>query len=239
MEIKRQTIADVYEEACKRVFNDGDEIITEDGEITWEYPEPIILVVTDPLKQPMISSANPQGKLVVENYVHQLLGIRMQTGTNCDFTYTYGNRIFDYPGLVADTDGVYHHVGDGLTGGIDQYEWVIDILKKNPQSRRAVITIRYPWTDIITGEPPCLTIIQILIRDGRVNMTCYMRSWDILSAGNCNLYAFTHLLHSITTAFDNQQYVVGTLTVIGCSVHIYFKRDSEEVKKIRQQFFNK
>lgn len=229
MKIQRKSIAEVYNECCKRILSNGDIIITEDNEITYEHSGVVQLVITDPCGPNQVSKGCPQGPLVIEQYCEQLMHTVAPTGTNADFDYLYANRLFDYPEL--DCDCII--AGNGIGNGFNQIQWIINTLDKNPTSRRAVAMTRVPLVDCESKHPPCLTSVQCFIRDDAVNMICYMRSWDMLSAANCNMVAFAGLLDFIA---DSLNVSVGSLTMIGASTHIYFKRDDEECKKFKSYF---
>src|SRR5690606_17999250 len=70
----------------------------------------------------------------------------------------------------------------------DQLEYVVKILTKDPSSRQAVISITDPANDqldfqgnlVETKDIPCCRLIQFMIVDGKLDMTVYFRSNDIL-----------------------------------------------------------
>jgi len=63
--------------------------------------------------------------------------------------------------------------------GHDQVGNVLDLLRSNPQSRRAVIQL-FNAEDISRyhREVPCTTTMQFMVRDGRLHMLTTMRSND-------------------------------------------------------------
>jgi thymidylate synthase len=68
----------------------------------------------------------------------------------------------------------------------DQWVKVVNILKKDPQSRRAVLSI-YDGKEIdeYTYDTPCTIGLQFYIFDNKLNMTVIMRSNDLVY-GFCN-----------------------------------------------------
>jgi thymidylate synthase len=65
--------------------------------------------------------------------------------------------------------------------GIDQIEEIIVLLKEDPLSRRAVISLFDPNTDFENSKDiPCNNWLQFLIRDGKLHMHVTQRSCDIL-----------------------------------------------------------
>jgi len=237
MEIRAKTIAEAHGKVCREIFENGNEITTEDGELTFEYPEPVMIHITHPNHKEQISSFNNLKGQAINEYANQLL-----TLSDSDFAYTYGNRMLDYPRLdyeFGKTDGN----GDG--NGFNQIEWIIRLLIRNPQTRRAVAMIRYPDIDCYSKNPPCLTTVQFFIRNGAINLVAYFRSNDMLSAWGNNAYAL-HALQNyvgeeIFKRTKNHNCVCGgngTLTTISANAHMYFKRDAEEMKKMKAEVYS-
>lgn len=64
--------------------------------------------------------------------------------------------------------------------GFDQIQQIIELLKKDPQSRRAVLNISDPAINRIeTKDMQCTIGLQFLVRNGGLEMTVYMRSNDV------------------------------------------------------------
>lgn len=113
--------------------------------------------------------------------------------------------------------------------GFDQIKLVIDMLKKDPNSRRAVINLNTPNPNAITTkDEPCTIALQFIVRDGKVHATGMMRSNDIWFGFPYDIVFFT----------DFQKYIAnrlglgyGTYTHFVTSMHLYDK-DYEKVKKI-------
>lgn len=74
-------------------------------------------------------------------------------------------------------DGAY---GDRIRKD-NQFEWCFEELKKDPESRRAVVTI-HDSTDCNheTKDAACTLSLQFLIRDGKLDLITTMRSNDVL-----------------------------------------------------------
>lgn len=63
----------------------------------------------------------------------------------------------------------------------NQLEEVIQLLKKDPDTRRAVLNISDPAIDRInTKDMQCTIAVQFLVRNGSLDTTVYMRSNDII-----------------------------------------------------------
>lgn len=64
--------------------------------------------------------------------------------------------------------------------GYNQVEQIIELLKKDPTSRRAILNISDPTLNKIeTKDLQCTVGIQFLIRDNELQETVYMRSNDV------------------------------------------------------------
>jgi len=237
MEIRAKTIAEAHGKVCREIFENGDELVTEDDELTFEYPEPVMIHIEKPNHPNKISSFNNLKGQAIEEYVKQFL-----TFGELDFAYTYGNRMLDYPVADMFDDKL---LGNGRGDGFNQIEWIIDMLIKEPNTRRAVAMIRYPDIDCYSKNPPCLTTVQFFIRNGAINLVTYFRSNDMLSAWGNNAYAL-HALQNyvgeeIFKRTKNHNCVCGgngTLTTISANAHMYFKRDAEEMKRMKAEVYS-
>jgi len=110
--------------------------------------------------------------------------------------------------------------GPRLRGNPDQVMQCVNILTKDPESRRAVMTIFDPKLDYVDSKDiPCHLAIHWLIRDGFLNMKVFQRSSDIwwgFSATNTFEWS---VLHQLMASWLNVQ--VGTLAYFISSLHLY------------------
>lgn len=113
--------------------------------------------------------------------------------------------------------------------GFDQVQKVIDILKADPNSRRAKININTPRENVdTTKDEPCTMFLQFMIRNGKLNCTAVMRSNDIWFGLPYDVAFFTELQKCIA---DYLGVGYGTYTHYACSLHLY-DRDFEKVFSI-------
>ncbi|EHQ35052.1 thymidylate synthase [Methanoplanus limicola] len=216
--IRAFSIGKGHEEAIKTILKHGCCLLTEDGEKTIELPEPLNIHVRDPFEEYMISPYNMFGEGAMKQYVHDLLH-----GTESEFAYTYHDRLFDHP--VKDGE---NYLGDGDKKGIDQIEYIVQKLKEEPNSRRALGITWFPPKDTKSGNPPCLQRIQCLLRDNNLNMHVEFRSNDMLSALGANMYALVNLQKMIAERLDAG---TGWYSHTSVSAHIYHERDYEELSR--------
>ena len=124
MEITVDTIAEGHERVVRDILLHGEELETEDGELTIEWPpqDPYVIHIKHPFQQPMISDACMFGEKAMQQYVEQLLTLHPPSEKSA--TYYYSNRLFDYPILECNADGPcgkeYFYLGNGRGDGINQ-----------------------------------------------------------------------------------------------------------------------
>jgi thymidylate synthase len=129
------------------------------------------------------------------------------------YEFSYGPRIFNYFGKKDQIN-----------------DFVIPLLKGNPNSRRAVISLFNPYTDsdVMNSNIPSLMFIYFKIKDKALNCTCFIRSNDFFIGWPGNVYQ-VYLLQKYVA--DKLGMKTGTLSTISCSAHI-FHEHFENVKKV-------
>lgn len=155
----------------------------------------ITMKVTDPLAEPRISRCFPGGPADLERYVqemvHGVMDFEVDTG---NWKYTYHKRIAQWINFVI-------------------YE-----LKRDPNSRRAAISVRDNRLDAFSEDPACLQNIQFMIREGKLNMYVLFRSNDAVRATFMNAYALIEIQKYIA---DNLGVPVGEYIHRANSFHVY------------------
>lgn len=113
--------------------------------------------------------------------------------------------------------------------GFNQIETIIALLRKDPDSRRAVINLNVPNKNVIeTKDEPCTIALQFLIRNDKLHCTAMMRSNDIWYGFPYDVAFFTELQMYIA---DRLQIGYGTYTHFDVSLHMY-EKDFESIDKI-------
>lgn len=196
--IQEETLPNAYHNAIRRLYNQGLDVTCSDWN-TNQKEISMTMYITDPLAEPMISKLFIGGPEDLEQYrqeiVDGILDFEVERGK---WSYTYHQRMVE---------------------PINQIEKVIDILKKTPDSRRAVILIRRP-EDIDMDDPPCLQHIQYFIRNGKLDCDVLFRSNDACKAAFMNSFALIMLQKYIA---DQLNIEVGTYTHRANSFHCYEK----------------
>ncbi|MFT7121536.1 MAG: thymidylate synthase [Neolewinella sp.] len=84
--------------------------------------------------------------------------------------------------------------------GVDQLVGVIDAIKNNPNSRRHIVTAWNP-EDIPemakAGLPPCHTLFQFYVADGKLSCQLYQRSADSFLGVPFNIASYALLTHLV------------------------------------------
>ena len=137
-------------------------------------------------------------KLHLKSIIYELLWF-LKGDTNVKYLQDNGVRIWNE---WADENGelgpVYGHQWrswpDYKGGVIDQISQVVDQLKHNPDSRRMIVSA---WNVAEVNEmalPPCHTIFQFYVADGRLSLQLYQRSADTFLGVPFNIASYALLL---------------------------------------------
>ena len=136
-------------------------------------------------------------KLHLKSIIYELLWF-LQGNTNVHYLQEHGVRIWNE---WADENGelgpVYGHQWrswpDYDGGSIDQIKIVLDQLKNNPNSRRMLVSA---WNVAEVNKmalPPCHTMFQFYVADGRLSLQLYQRSADTFLGVPFNIASYALL----------------------------------------------
>lgn len=169
---------------------------------------PIVSIINHPTTK--VQSNPKYSQAFADNYVKQMC----EGNSDGDFVYTYHERLFNY-------------------NGINQIQYIIDTLKSNPDSRRAIAITWQPEIDEKREDVPCLQNI-ICTRDDcgdvnidYLNMTAVFRSHDMFLGLPMNAIGLSGLMEKMTAEL---KCVMGTLTIVSLNAHIYRKRDINDMR---------
>ncbi len=102
----------------------------------------------------------------------------------------YGHQWRNF-GATKKADGTY------LKDGVDQISALIETIKKNPNSRRLIVSGWNPKEADQVALPPCHTLFQFYVADGRLSCQLYQRSADIFLGVPFNIASYSLLTHMI------------------------------------------
>ncbi|UGB44688.1 thymidylate synthase [Frateuria edaphi] len=146
---------------------------------------------------PLVTTKKVHWKSVVHELIWFLRG-----DTNVAYLKEHGVSIWDE---WADAEGnlgpVYGKqwrawpTADG--GTVDQIRWVVDEIRRNPDSRRLIVSA---WN---VGElpkmalMPCHTLFQFYVANGRLSCQLYQRSGDVFLGVPFNIASYALLTHMV------------------------------------------
>ena len=140
-------------------------------------------------------------KLHTRSIVHELLWF-LRGETNVRSLQEAGVTIWDE---WADGDGelgpVYGHqwrhwpARDG--GEIDQIRQLIDGIRRNPDSRRHIVTAWNPADVDRMALPPCHALFQFYVADNTLSCQLYQRSADVFLGVPFNIASYALLTHMV------------------------------------------
>lgn len=216
IKIHEKTLAMAYEKALLALYENGMEVATD-------YDQPgdphskdctMLIVVDNPLAEPMIHRCFPGGLADLEEYRQEVLdGIKDEFVRNPEdpddhrWLYTYHQRIED------------------------QLPMIVNELARNPFSRRAQFTTWDKDGDIVSEDPPCLQRGWYrCTKDEQGNLYLNghisMRSNDAYKASFMNMFAFVMLQKRLAEELGSRlgcEVKVGQYTHFADSFHIYGK----------------
>ena len=161
-------------------------------------------------------------RLHFRSIIHELLWF-LKGSTNVAYLQEHGVSIWDE---WADEEGELGPVygkqwrswptPDGSE--IDQIEWVIDRIRNHPDSRRHIVSA---WNVADIDEmalPPCHTLFQFWVADGKLSCQLYQRSADVFLGVPFNIASYAILTHMIAQVADLE---VGDFVHTFGDAHLY------------------
>ena len=112
-------------------------------------------------------------------------------------------------------------------GGVDQIESIIQQIKQTPDSRRSIISAWNPNKIDQMALPPCHTMAQFRVINGRLHCQLYQRSADMFLGVPFNIASYSLLTHMLAQICNLE---VGDFVWTGGDCHIY-KNHMEQVKQ--------
>ena len=187
------SLPDAYHKALEELHANNMELPCPDYD-TRQKEASMTFIAEEPLSEPMISKLFIGDPRSLEQYRQEMLvGI-------LDFEIERGNWEYTYHQRME-----------------KQIPWLIGELKRNPDSRRAVVVIREEH-DLTSDSPACLQHIQYLIRGGALHCKVMFRSNDATKAAFMNAFALVMLQKRIA---DSLGVPVGSYTHRANSFHVY------------------
>ena len=163
------SLPNAYHEALRTLWKEGKKVPCPDYDTT-QLEVSLTMNVLNPLAEPRISKLFIGDPYSLEQYRQEILdGI-------LDFEIDKGNWAYTYHSRIA-----------------PQVPFIVEDLKRNPYSRRAVIDVRDIDHDMGSENPACLQHIQYFIRDNKLYCKVLFRSNDACKATFMNAFALIEL----------------------------------------------
>ncbi|MDE6483548.1 MAG: thymidylate synthase [Rikenellaceae bacterium] len=171
-------------------------------------------------------------KLHLRSIIHELLWF-LSGDTNIAYLHDNGVTIWDeWADENGDLGPVYGHqwrswpTPDG--GTVDQISGVVDQIRRNPESRRLIVSA---WNVAEVDKmalPPCHTLFQFYVAEGRLSCQLYQRSADVFLGVPFNIasYALLTMMMAQVTGLKPGEFVHTT-----GDTHIYLNH----LEQVREQ----
>jgi len=201
--VRGKTLPEAYHKAIMALHTEGDILTCSD----WNQNQKEVSMtfdVEDPLGEPRVSRLFIGGHRELQQYVMEVMDgiLDFKIGQGNCWPYTYHDRLTNYQGKF------------------DQIEFIVQELKRNPDTRRAVAVIRDNDVDPFNNDAACLQNMQFFIRKDKLYCKVLMRSNDATEAAFMNAFAFISLQKSIA---DRLGVGMGGYTHRSHSFHCYSK----------------
>ena len=178
-------------------------------------------------------------KVHLRSIIYELLWF-IKGDTNIKYLHDHKVTIWDeWADANGDLGPVYGHqwrswpAPDGRT--IDQLSQVLDSLKRNPDSRRHIVSAWNPAEVDRMALPPCHTLFQFYVADGRLSCQLYQRSADVFLGVPFNIASYALLTMMVAQECG---YTPGDFVHTFGDVHIYlnhFDQVREQLSRTPRQ----
>ncbi len=206
---------DAWFQALSRIWNEGDTFQVGYGSEETETKKlNLSIEINCPETRPLVSDKAPCDIKYIQGYALEYLWC----GEKQDETYTYGSR---------------------LNSPINQIAEAIERYVQEQRDRQVTLVVRVPedikkYVGAKRHEPPCLSLIDTEILEGKMHLTCYFRSWDAyagLPANIAGLQLFNEAFVSEINRRGNLSLKTGKLIFHSKNCHIY-QRQFKLVKEL-------
>jgi thymidylate synthase len=140
-------------------------------------------------------------KLHTKSIIYELLWF-LQGNTNVRYLQEHGVHIWDaWADERGDLGPIYGKQWRSFSGAngetIDQIRWVVDEIKRNPDSRRLIVSAWNPPELAAMALPPCHCLFQFYVAQGKLSCQLYQRSADTFLGLPFNIASYALLTHMV------------------------------------------
>ncbi len=204
-------LPDAWFKTLSHIWNEGDVFKVGFGSEETETKKlNLSIEIAHPENRPLVSDKAPCDIRYIQGYALEYLWC----GEKQEEPYTYGSRLND----------PYED------GSINQIEEAIKRYVEEQRDRQVTMVIRLPEDILKYGkghkksEPPCLSLIDTEILEGKMHLTCYFRSWDAyagLPANIAGLQLFNEAFVKEINSRGRLELEAGKLIFHSKNCHIY------------------
>lgn len=196
--IKSQTLGEAWLGAMKVIMQKGEDIYDEDVSLREIRNLYITINQIDDLDPVLLKYADPKR-----------INLMKKKYATCGLV---GNYKVDYGSYIYNNNGV------------NQIDWIINRIKKKPETKSATITLHKPGEELLA----CLSMIDFKYRNGNLDMTIVYRSQNVFWSQPGNLLALREIQKDVASSLD---FKIGKIELVIVSAHIY-ESDFEKVDRI-------
>ena len=175
-------------------------------------------------------------KLHLKSIIHELLWF-LSGDTNIAYLKENGVRIWDeWADENGDLGPVYGHqwrswpTPDGQK--IDQISLLLEQIKKNPDSRRHIVSAWNVAEVENMALPPCHCLFQFYVADGKLSCQLYQRSADVFLGVPFNISSYALLTLMIAQVLDLEP---GDFVHTSGDVHLYMNHIEQAEEQLTRQ----
>jgi thymidylate synthase len=120
--------------------------------------------------------------------------------------------------------------------GVDQISGLINDIKNNPNSRRLIVSAWNPKEIPVmakSGLPPCHTLFQFYVADGKLSCQLYQRSADVFLGVPFNIASYALFTHMIAQVCNLE---VGDFVHTFGDAHIYSNHEEQVALQLSREF---
>lgn len=205
---------DHWKQAIIKVEEEGYDYLDSDNRRAKEIQN-LVITIQDPKNQGIDEPLNLMSN--TDKWVYpsksEISNVIFKEISNPAYDYTYGGRMFNFSGELNQIKS-----------------YIIPLLKKDPETRRAVISVYNPLQDS-TFKPkniPAILNIYIRLHKNKLHLTAMIRSQDLVFGWPANIYQLYCLQKFIA---ENLSVDIGSLTTISNSTHI-FESNYSDIKQL-------
>ena len=171
-------------------------------------------------------------KVHTKSIVHELLWF-LKGDTNIKYLNDNGVTIWnEWADANGDLGPVYSKQWRDFNG-VDQIREVVETIKKNPDSRRLIVSAWNPAEVQKMALPPCHTLFQFYVQDGKLSCQLYQRSADAFLGVPFNIASYALLTHMVAQVTNLG---VGDFVHTFGDLHIYLNHMDQVQEQLSRDF---